>query len=80
VKRFRQPARNQTTILAAFQEQGWASHIDDPLPLGQGEDASDAKRRLHETIKNLNKNLPSHTLRFRGDGTGEGVTWEYEGR
>jgi hypothetical protein len=79
VKEFRQPAPNQTTLLDVFQEQGWAGRIDDPLGLADGEGEKDAKRRLHETIKNLNRGLAAGTIRFRGDGTGEGVVWEYGG-
>jgi hypothetical protein len=78
LKVFRQPARNQTALLDVFQEEGWAAHIDDPLTLAGGEDEGDAKRRLHETVKNLNRGLPPGTIRFRGDGTGQGVTWEYD--
>jgi hypothetical protein len=78
VKEFRQPAPNQITLLNVFQEQGWAGRIDDPLGLADGEFEKDAKRRLHETIKNLNRKLTVGTLRFRGDGTGEGVIWEYQ--
>jgi len=77
VKEFRQPAPNQTTLLDVFQEQAWAGHIDDPLARTAGEAEKDAKRRLHETIKNLNRGLAVGTLRFRGDGTGEGVVWEF---
>ena len=79
LKTFRQPAPNQTTILDVFQEDEWAkSHIDDPLSRSVGEDEADARRRLHETIKNLNRGLPPGTIRFHGDGTGEGVRWEYD--
>jgi hypothetical protein len=60
-----------------FQEQNWtAEHIDDPLPRMGEENDEDAKRRLHDTIKNLNRGLPRGTLRFRGDGTGQGVFGE----
>ncbi len=31
VKRFKAPAANQETILAAFDEEGWPPRIDDPL-------------------------------------------------
>jgi hypothetical protein len=72
VKRFRQHARNQETILAAFQEEGWPSRIDDPLPR-DGE--HDVQERLHAAIKKLNKQAV-HLLCFRADGTGEGVLWE----
>jgi hypothetical protein len=78
LKEFRQPAPNQTTLLAAFEEDAWSEHVADPLPLGQEEREEDARRRLHETIKNLNRGLPSGTIRFRGDGTGRGVVWEHE--
>jgi hypothetical protein len=75
----RQPAPHQTMLLRVFQEQGWQKrHIDDPLPREPGEDDEDAKRRLHETIKSLNKSLPRGTIRFRGDGTGQGVCWEHD--
>ena len=78
LKEFRQPAPNQTKLLVVFQEQGWAAaHIDDPLPLADDERDADAKRRLHETIKDLNRGLPPGTIRFRGDGTGQGVLWVY---
>jgi hypothetical protein len=81
VKEFRQPAANQTRLLEVFEEQGWATgHIDDPLPRQPEETEEDAKRRLHETIKNLNRGLLPATIRFRGDGTGEGVRWEYDHR
>jgi hypothetical protein len=81
LKQFRQPAPNQTRLLAVFQEQGWAGrHIDDPLLLLAGETEADAKRRLHETVKNLNRALPAGTIWFRGDGTGQGATWEYDER
>jgi hypothetical protein len=66
-------------LLDVFQEQGWENkHIDDPLLVIEGETEADAKRRLHETVKNLNRTLPLGTIRFRGDGTGQGATWEYD--
>jgi hypothetical protein len=81
VKEFRQPAPNQTRLLDVFQEQGWATaHIDDPLPGHREETEEDAKRRLQETIKNLNRGLLPGTIRFRGDGTGQGIRWQYDRR
>jgi hypothetical protein len=72
VKEFRLPARNQETILAVLEEEGWPPHIDDPLsPL----DGLDSKARLHDAIKNLNRNQFTRLLRFRGDGSGQGVVW-----
>jgi hypothetical protein len=74
VKEYRVPCPNQEAILAAFQEEGWPHHIHDPLP-----PLSDIepKCRLHDTIKRLNRHHKEQIIRFRGDGTGEGVCWEY---
>src|ERR1043165_5561654 len=73
VKQFRVPAANQELILDAFQEEGWPSHLDDPLPPQTG---MDPKRRLHETIDRLNRSQKHRLIRFHGDGTGRGVRWE----
>jgi hypothetical protein len=81
VKEFRQPSTNQIRLLDAFQEQGWENtHLDDPIPSAPGEEEEDAKRRLHDTIKNLNRSLRPGTICFRGDGTGQGVRWHYDRR
>lgn len=73
VKVFRQPASNQEAILEAFNEDGWHSHIDDPLP-GSGD--IEPKKRLRETVESLNKHhrMPG-LIWFESDGTGEGVNW-----
>ena len=73
VKRFRWPANNQETVLMAFEEDGWPDRIDDPLP---PQPEQDPKRRLHDTIKCLNRNQINQSLRFHGDGTGQGVRWD----
>jgi hypothetical protein len=73
VKRFRIPSPNQVAILSAFQEEGWPSRIDDPLP---PKPEQDPKRRLHDTIRNLNRSHRHAILRFVGDGSGQGVLWE----
>ena len=74
VKEYRVPSPNQEAILAAFQEEGWPHRIHDPLPpLGDIE----PKSRVHDTIKRLNRHHKERLIRFRGDGTGEGVCWEY---
>src|SRR5262245_57533324 len=72
VKRFRQPARNQETILAAFQEDGWPPRIDNPLPRKGDTQAVD---RLHEAVKKLNR-APRRLIRFLSDGNGLGILWE----
>ncbi|HLJ98167.1 MAG TPA: hypothetical protein VKU02_33715 [Gemmataceae bacterium] len=75
VKRFRQPASLQHAILSTFQELSWPSRIDDPLPSMLDPEA--AKLRLREVIKRLNRYQKNRLLRFRGDGTGQGILWEY---
>lgn len=72
VKRFKWRARNQELVLAAFEEENWAARIDDPLT---PQPAQDPKRRLHDTIKCLNRRQVNNLVRFHGDGTGEGVKW-----
>jgi hypothetical protein len=76
VKRFKVPAGNQEAILAAFEEEAWPTRIDDPLPPHREQSP---KRRLQETIKSLNRNQKRPLLRFLGDGSGQGVRWEYRG-
>jgi len=73
VKRFRWRAPNQETLLAVFEEEEWPHRIDDPLPRMPEQDP---RRRLHDTIKCLNRNQEHRLIRFHGDGTGEGVVWE----
>jgi hypothetical protein len=75
VKKFKWRAANQEAILAAFQEDGWPAHIDDPLPQ---EGNVDPKRRLADAIKSLNRHQRVPLIRFCGDGTGEGVLWEFK--
>jgi hypothetical protein len=73
VKRFRWHAMNQELVLAALQEEGWPSRIDDPLPPHAEQDP---KRRLSDTIKCLNRKQVNELIHFRSDGSGEGVIWE----
>jgi hypothetical protein len=74
VKRFKVPAANQETILAVFEEESWPTRIDDPL---SSHPEQSPKRRLQETIKSLNRNQKRPLIRFVGDGSGEGVRWEF---
>lgn len=73
VKRYKLPAENQRLILSCFEEEGWPRGILDPLPLHP---SICSKTRLHDTIKNLNRNQINRLIRFRGDGTGRRVLWE----
>jgi len=74
VKRFKVPARNQELILSVFQEEGWPTHIDNPL---SGSDALDAQTQLHDAIARLNGKQAQPLLAFHGNGHGTGVTWAY---
>ena len=67
VKQYRVPAAAQEAILAAFQEEGWPPHLDDPLPPVRD---GYPKDRLRDAIRHLNANQKNRRLRFRGDGTG----------
>jgi len=73
VKQFKVPAPSQELILDAFEEEGWPVHLDDPLPPRYD---LDAKRRLHAVIDRLNRNQKHKLIRFHGDGTGTGISWE----
>jgi hypothetical protein len=73
VKKFKAPAKNQEAILAAFEEEGWPSHIDDPIP---PDPEKDSPQRLHDAVKGLNRHQVNRLLCFHGDGRGEGVIWE----
>ncbi len=73
VKEFKLPSPNQEAVLVAFEEEGWPARIDDPLsPIAE----VDPRRRLHDTIKALNRKQKQSLLRFMGDGSGEGIRWE----
>jgi hypothetical protein len=74
VKRFRQPSPSQEAALSAFQAANWHPIIADPLPR---DPAQDPKRRLHQTICNLNRGHRKKLIRFAGDGTGRGITWRH---
>ncbi len=74
VKQFKVPAPNQESVLAAFDEDNWPVRIDDPLPPRA---ELDSKRRLHDTIVSLNRKQKVRLVRFIGDGSGQGVRWEF---
>jgi len=77
LKEFRRPAPYQTALLEAFQRRGWACQfVKNPLAPAPDEGPEEIRRRLHDTIKNLNRDLPAGTIRFRGNG-GTGVWWEH---
>ena len=73
IKEFKLNSPNQETIMMAFEEEGWPPRIDDPLP---HHPELEPKRRLHDTIKSLNRNQKNRLIRFMGDGTGRAIRWE----
>ena len=73
VKRYRVPAKNQSLVLTAFQEEGWPGYIDDPL---RPSHELDSKHRLQVTIKSLNRNQLAPLLKFHGNGSGLQIYWE----
>jgi hypothetical protein len=77
IKRFRQPAWNQVTVLASFQELCWPRRIDDPLT---GNSGIEPKRRLRDTIFALNRShVTVKVLIFEAEGTGTGIIWKWCG-
>jgi hypothetical protein len=73
IKCFRQPSPNQEIILSSAQELSWPDWFDDPLPR---RGSTNAKVRLHDTIKDLNRRQQMALVQFKGDGTGTRVGWE----
>lgn len=73
VKHFKWPAPNQEMLITAFAELNWPDQIDDPLP----QTNVCPKRKLHDTIKCLNRNQIHPLIKFRGDGTGLAARWEF---
>lgn len=63
-------AVNLIRLLDVFEEDGWPSRVDDPLP------GSPDAVRLHKAVRSLNRGLTR--IRFHADGTGEGVRWEFK--
>jgi hypothetical protein len=74
VKEFKQLAPEQEKILKAFQRRGWPARIVNPLTRRPGDAA--AKIHLGEVLKRLNRCQEQALIRFHGDGTGRGITWE----
>jgi hypothetical protein len=76
VKELRVPAPNQELILKSFEEVNWREHMHDPLPPRAN---VNAKQRLHDTIKRLNRSHLFRAIHFEGDGTGCGIRWKVVG-
>jgi hypothetical protein len=67
----RHPAHAQIDIIEAFEKAGW------PLTLSESPFGTSKRswKKLRDTLHNLNAGLPRGTIRFTGDGRGEGVCW-----
>jgi len=78
IKKYRQTAVPQCCILSSFQEEKWPKRIYDPLPTKERKGRTiDPKKRVRDTVRALNTNHKTpNLLKFRSDGTGEGITWE----
>jgi hypothetical protein len=70
VKQFRQRAKNQEKVLAAFHKRNWRARIEDPLP---ADPDIDTRQRLADAVRGLNCN--DHII-FELDGTSRGVLWK----
>jgi hypothetical protein len=75
VRRFRNAASDQRAVLDAFQSHDWPEWLKDPLPRPEGRRLN-PKRRLHDTIKNLNRGHKTRCLHFYGADAGRAVGWE----
>lgn len=73
IKRLDIRAGNQLLVLSAFEEEDWASRIDDPLPAYNG----DPKARLRDTVYSLNGGQHPHLIHFFCDGTSQGIRWKF---
>ena len=68
LREFHRPAPAQTALLEAFEAHHWSDEpVAGPLSPDPGEAPDDYRRRLRETVKNLNRELPPSTLHFRED-------------
>jgi hypothetical protein len=59
--------------LTSFQEDGWPHRIDDPIPPKPDQNQ---RQRLRDAISSLNKHQKCRLIRFRSDGSGQGIIWE----
>ena len=75
IKRFRKAASNQRTVLNAFQTQGWPEWLANPLRRSESVGQANLKQRLHDTIKNLNRDHQTRAIRFHGMDYGCAVGW-----
>jgi hypothetical protein len=59
--------------MTVFEEDGWPALIDDPLP---PKPELDPRRRLRDTVKNLNRGQRPPGIRFVAHRNGTQVGWQ----
>jgi hypothetical protein len=78
IREFRNNAPCQVLLLAAFEARHWPDEaIPSPLPRTPGESSDEVRRRLVDTVKNLNRELPWGTIRFRVVPGTVRICWQY---
>jgi hypothetical protein len=73
LKHFKQRRGPQELVLMAAEELNWPDWFDDPLTKLPGKNA---KVRLHDTIKDLNRRQRAPLIHFRANGNGKRIGWE----
>jgi len=73
IKEFANEAEYERLVLDVFQKTGWTRHVKIRL---EGEELSISKKQLQNAVRELNRGQPVQKIRFRMDGTGQGVRWE----
>jgi hypothetical protein len=63
IRRFRNAASDQRTILDEFERQGWPERIKNPVTRLHAVGARE-RRHLHNTVQNLNRDHEGPALRF----------------
>ncbi|MGZ0172961.1 MAG: hypothetical protein ACKVHE_25785 [Planctomycetales bacterium] len=67
IRHVRPIAKQVRLLLDAFEEEGWPERLDSPIRSG-------GKQKMREAVASLNRGLLA--IRFRADGSGEGILWE----
>ena len=76
IKQYRQKFGTQEATLETFQEEGWPTSIDDPLPSKCPKPESEPRRRLRDTVNDLNKHhINPDIIHFDKNGHSNKVTW-----
>lgn len=72
-KRFYRTARAQWAVLDEFQARNWQPRAEIEI---RGNGHRDAAQRLREVVAHLNNGLDHSLIKFRTDGSGEGVAYD----